>query len=89
MVVHGRSFLLGLGLFGMVIGACLGLVVGKLNDECTLAKRVSDADAGAVLGPMCERVANLRVAAFGLVAMSAIGALLPVAQDKLAARKAT
>lgn len=91
MGVHGRSFLLGLGLFGMVLGACLGLVVGKLDRECAQAESLSlkegAARTAATLDAMCARMAGLRLASFGLVVMSAIGALLPFVQERVERRR--
>lgn len=90
MGVHGGSFLLGLGMFGMVIGACFGLVVGKVDRECEAASGAARAEAAhetaGVLSGMCARVDGLRIASFGLVAMSALGALLPILQDRAARR---
>lgn len=90
MSVHGGSFLLGLGLFGMVIGACFGLVVGKVDRECGDAEATARAEAASatavLLSGMCARVDGLRVASFGLVGMSALGALLPVVQERMAQR---
>lgn len=90
MVVHGRSFLLGLGLFGMVVGACFGLVVGKLGRECAQAETTSFAEGAArtavALDAMCARVSGLQLASYGLVAMSALGALLPMVQARLESR---
>ena len=88
MDVHARSFLLGLGLFGMVIGACFGLVVGKIDRECASAEKASMSEKASrtatALDAMCARVAGLKVASFGLVGMSAMGALLPVVQARFA-----
>jgi hypothetical protein len=92
MGVHGRSFLLGLGLFGMVVGACFGLVVGKLDRECAQARTTSFAEGATrtavTLDAMCDRLTGLRMASFGLVAMSALGAILPALQARFLRRAA-
>lgn len=83
MEVAGRSFLLGMGLFGMVIGACLGIVAGSMDREC-------DSMQAALRGgklPLCEQTSELRTAAFSLVALSAGAALLPLAHARFVAQR--
>lgn len=84
MEVDGRSLLLGMGLFGMVIGACLGIVAGSMDREC----QAMQAPSGAGGIPLCEQTSELRTAAFSLVALSAGAALFPLAHSWVAARRA-
>lgn len=70
--IDARSLLLGAGLFGMILGATLGMVAGASHREC------EDAFANAG-GAVCDDYATLRIAAFGMVGLSGIVALLPVA----------
>lgn len=72
MEFDGRSVLLGAGLFGMVIGATLGIVAGAAYRDCL------DAFFGEELG-VCEDYGTMRVAAFGLVALCGAVAAWPLA----------
>lgn len=91
MDVDGKSFLIGLGLFSIVIGACLGLVAGKMHRECVAIEEASlrtMPNVGLAAHELCQRTFGLRNAAFGLVAMGAVGALLPFVQTKWEMRRA-
>lgn len=64
--VDGRSLLLGAGLFGMAVGAALGVVAGAKLDDC--------GDAAGIAVDLCSGYQDLRSSGLWLVALSAAGA---------------
>lgn len=77
-------FLIGMGLFGMAVGAALGLVGGEMHRDCERAMLFASAEPAphtlAAVDEVCQQAALLRPAAFGLVGLSALVAGVPLVQ---------
>lgn len=77
-------FLIGMGLFGMAVGAALGLVGGEMHRDCEHAMLIALHEGApntlAAMDEVCQQAALLRPAAFGLVALSTLVAGVPLAQ---------
>lgn len=85
MRIDGRSLLFGMGLFGMVVGACLAVVAGQLSSDCAAgadaAAREGARQAARYLAGVCGEAQLLQRMAVGLTGLSALVAAVPVFQE--------
>jgi hypothetical protein len=82
-----RAIVLGLGIFGMLLGAGLGLYAGHELRACVAEMKAaglrSDTDAYNALVPECNARLQLRSLSFGVVVVGALLIAAPTGYDAI------